>query len=78
MLLKICKGTKRLKLKYTWYERKEVRDRFVLIVEAMISKINKQPIHMQTEVGDDSSFTGVIEHNFNWSLFPEHVRFSHH
>jgi hypothetical protein len=70
--------SKRQKLEDAWFEQKEVRDRFILAVESMINKINKQPIHMQTVVGDDSSFTGEIEHNFSWSLFPEHVRFSHH
>jgi hypothetical protein len=69
---------KKLQLQNKWYTKREVRSRFILLVESIVERLNKQQVQMQIEVGDETEFTGNIEHDFDWNLFPGHVIFSHH
>jgi hypothetical protein len=70
---------KRKSLENKWFNRKEVRERFIIYVKEHVYSLDNYPVCMQVEVGnEDGEIGSEIEYYFNWERFPGHVRFSHH
>ena len=62
-----------------WFDKPEVKDAFIKLVEKFIDSFNKYNTLMYGECADEDGEIGFMaEHGDHWKIVPKYRKFSHH